>query len=75
MVKKRLTGLAALMLPFVFMQAHLGLGVDDGGKKRSKMERAVSALPDSAYEQVKKKTCLMMKYILSLRVTDGFPRK
>ena len=58
MAKKRLTGLLALMLPFVLVQAHLGRdkGADD--KKRSKMERAVSTLPDSAYGQVKKEDLL-----------------
>lgn len=75
MVKKRLTGLAALMLPFVFMQAHLGLGVDDGGKKRSKMERAVSALPDSAYEQVKKEDLLNDEVYIKLARDGWFPQE
>lgn len=57
MVRKRLTGLVALLLPFVFMQAHLGREKNVDDKKRSKMERAVSTLPDSAYEQVKRRIC------------------
>ena len=54
MVKKGLTGLLAFLLPLMFMQAHLSDDKDVNDKKRAKMERAVSTLPDSAYEQVKK---------------------
>ena len=52
MVKKGLTGLLAFLLPLMFMQAHLSDDKDVNDKKRAKMERAVSTLPDSAYEQV-----------------------
>lgn len=75
MVRKRLTGLVALLLPFVFMQAHLGREKNVDDKKRSKMERAVSTLPDSAYEQVKKEDLLMMRSTSSLRATDGSRRR
>ncbi|WP_298453164.1 LamG-like jellyroll fold domain-containing protein [uncultured Prevotella sp.] len=75
MVKRRLTGLVALMLPFVFMQAHLGRDKDVDGKKRSKMERAVSTLPDSAYEQVKKEDLLNDEVYIKLARDGWYPQE
>lgn len=75
MVKRRLTGLVALLLPFVLIQAHLGRGKDVDGKKRSKMERAVSALPDSAYEQVKKEDLLNDEVYIKLARDGWYPQE
>lgn len=75
MVRKRLTGLVALLLPFVFMQAHLGREKNVDDKKRSKMERAVSTLPDSAYEQVKKEDLLNDEVYIKLARDGWFPQE
>lgn len=75
MVKKRLTGLLALLLPFVLIQAHLSRGKDVDGKKRSKMERAVSTLPDSAYEQVKKEDLLNDEVYIKLARDGWYPQE
>lgn len=75
MVKKGLTGLFAFLLPLMFMQAHLSDDKDVNDKKRAKMERAVSTLPDSAYEQVKKEDLLNDEVYIKLARDGWFPQE
>lgn len=75
MVKKGLTGLLAFLLPLMFMQAHLSDDKDVNDKKRAKMERAVSTLPDSAYEQVKKEDLLNDEVYIKLARDGWFPQE
>ena len=70
MVKRNLLGLFALLFPAVCMQAQLTDGTKLANKKKDKMERAVSALPDSAYERVKKEDLLNDEVYMKL-AKDG----
>ena len=74
MVKRKLTGLLALVLPVVLIQANLKQDKKVTGKKRSKMEHAVSTLPDSAYEQVKKEDLLNDEVYIKLARDGWFPQ-
>lgn len=75
MVKRKLTGLLALVLPVVLIQANLKQDKKVTGKKRSKMEHAVSTLPDSAYEQVKKEDLLNDEVYIKLARDGWFPQE
>ena len=75
MVKRNLLGLFALLLPAVCMQAQLTDGTKSAVKEKEKMERAVSALPDSAYEQVRKEDLLNDEVYMKLARDGWFPQE
>ena len=75
MVKRNLLGLFALLLPAVCMQAQLTDGTKLANKKKDKMERAVSALPDSAYERVKKEDLLNDEVYMKLARDGWYPQE
>lgn len=75
MVKRKLTGLFALLLPVVLIQANLKQDKKVTGKKRSKMEHTVSTLPDSAYEQVKKEDLLNDEVYIKLARDGWYPQE
>ena len=75
MVKRNLLGLFALLLPAVCMQAQLTNGTKSAVKEKEKMERAVSALPDSAYEQVKKEDLLNDEVYMKLARDGWYPQE
>lgn len=63
------------MLPAVCMQAQLTDGTKSAVKEKEKMERAVSALPDSAYEQVRKEDLLNDEVYMKLARDGWFPQE
>lgn len=76
MVKKGLIGVFALLLPFMLTQAHLknnSQNVKD--KKHSKLESAISTLPDSAYEQVKREDLLNDEVYIKLARDGWYPQE
>ena len=75
MVKRNLLGLFALLFPAVCMQAQLTDGTKLANKKKDKMERAVSALPDSAYERVKKEDLLNDEVYMKLARDGWYPQE
>lgn len=75
MVKRNLLGLFALLLPAVCMQAQLTDGTKSAVKEKEKMERAVSALPDSAYEQVRKEDLLNDEVYMKLARDGWYPQE
>lgn len=76
MVKRRLTGLFALLLPLSMTHALIGGDKEkDSKKKRSKMEQAIMALPDSAYENVKKEDLLNDEVYIKLARDGWYPQE
>lgn len=63
------------MLPAVCMQAQLTDGTKSAVKEKEKMERAVSALPDSAYEQVRKEDLLNDEVYMKLARDGWYPQE
>lgn len=77
MVKRRLTGLFALLVPLTLSYAWSDGDGDNGKtkKKRLKMEQAISVLPDSAYERVKKEDLLNDEVYIKLARDGWYPQE